>query len=121
MSYNSMAAIQRDGDFRLRLTACVAMEGYDPDNPWNWVDQRMWRVAAIPGFGDKWASALVSHKDDADYSPGYDEACISDQEILAAVQFIHQQDLDKLEAERLAAQLAAEAAEQAAAQQGGAV
>lgn len=85
-TYNSVAAIQRDNDLRLRLSACAQIEGVGDGNPWGWVDMRMWIFAATPGWGAKFLYALDVHKTDEEYRPGYDEAVITDLDILAAVQ-----------------------------------
>ena len=73
MSYQSLAALASDGDFRNRVAACAAEQqtqaGADLGglHPTAWADQYLWQIAASPGFAD-------------------DPDGISDGQILAAVQ-----------------------------------
>jgi len=93
-TYNSVAAIQKSQSLRERLTACAAIEKYGDNNPWGWVDLRMWRFAAMPEWGDQWTYAVDRHKDDTDpYDPGRQEDVITDAQILSAVQAVRQDDL----------------------------
>lgn len=81
MSYQTIALIAQDADLRQRLIACAAEQAKDA-NPGHWVDQRLWRLAATPGWGASWASALLANI----ARPGWDESVITDAAILAAVQ-----------------------------------
>jgi len=88
MAYYDIAQLSVDTDFLRRVTACYATETPlgDPTaiDPPQWATQRAWDVAAAPGFGDAYASAVVS----GNPRPGYDPAVISDAQILSAVQAI---------------------------------
>ena len=82
MAYSDIAMLSADNDFIMRTTACAATEGID--NPGGWAMEHQWDMAAIPGFGDKYASALAAGIE----RPGNDPAVISDGDILSAVQAI---------------------------------
>lgn len=81
MSYQTIALIAQDADLRQRLIACAAEQAKNT-TPGHWIDQRLWLLAATPGWGDKWASALAG----SNPRPGWDESVITDGDILAAVQ-----------------------------------
>lgn len=80
MAYSDIALLSADNDFILRTRACAATEG-EPD-PVQWSMDHQWAMAATPGFGDKYASALAGDVE----RPGNDPAVISDADILSAVQ-----------------------------------
>lgn len=80
MAYSDIALLSSDNDFILRTRACAATEGA-PD-PVAWTTQYQWQMAAVPGFGDKYASALAGGVP----RPGNDPSVISDGDILSAVQ-----------------------------------
>lgn len=83
MAYYDVALLATNNDFAQRCQACFAVEDTDhDDDPAVWWSAHAWHMAAQPGFGDAYASALVS--DSA--NPGRDQAVISDGQILAAVQ-----------------------------------
>lgn len=87
MAYSDVAALTGDYDFTLRCQACYATEpGSDPSgsNPATWTADHIWVLAAQPGFGDAYASAVESGVE----RPGNDPAVISDAQILGAVQAI---------------------------------
>lgn len=89
MAYADIAALQQDPDFATRTMACYATEigsVTDVIDPASWQVINSWAMAAKPGFGDAYASALVSHPDDPEYRPGNDPAVITDGQILSAVQ-----------------------------------
>lgn len=87
MSYATVSNIRRDPWVRERVTACAAIEGVgDPDQ---WASDRAWALAAQPGWAEAWESALAAHPEDG-YLPGQDEAVITDQHILAAVQSLRE-------------------------------
>lgn len=100
-SYKSIAVIANDEHIKERMRACATQQAHlgnapiisnDPVNKpdtWaaiNWVEQNRYLWAASPSWGEKWASALVSHAGETDYQPGNDEAVITDADILAVVQ-----------------------------------
>ena len=89
MSYLSIATIRQDSWLQARAAACAAVEG-EP-SPDQWVFTHSWQLAAQPGWGAAWDSALVSHPED-DYQPGRDEAVITDYMILSAVQKLRHDD-----------------------------
>ena len=84
MTYHAQGRLSQDGDFRDRVAACAATQADIDTQPTQWADDNLWRVAAAPGFADKYAYALetgVEH-------PGADPAVIADPDILAAVQAV---------------------------------
>lgn len=82
MAFSDIALLSSDNDFIMRTRACVATEG-EPD-PVGWSQTNQWAMAATPGFGDKFASALAAGIE----RPGNDPSVISDGDILSAVQAI---------------------------------
>ena len=88
MAYADVAALAADQDFALRTIACVAIEigsmNPKPVDPGSWQAQHAWDMAAMPGFGEAYASALAGSV----VKPGKDQSVISDNQILAAVQTI---------------------------------
>lgn len=82
MTYAMIAAITNSGGLRPRLFAAAAEEGKTPPVE-EWVAERIWLLAATPGWADAWASALVA---DPNSDPGLNEGVITDGMILAAVQ-----------------------------------
>jgi hypothetical protein len=87
MAYSDVAALTSDHDFSLRTQACYATEpGSDPSGskPAEWTAEHIWEMAAQPGFGDAYASAIENGVE----RPGNDPSVISDAQILGAVQAI---------------------------------
>ena len=84
MSYNAQAQLSADADFMNRVAACAAVEVETPDQPTAWARDNIWRIAAAPGFADKYEYALNTDVP----NPGADPAVITDGDILAAVQHI---------------------------------
>ena len=82
MAYSDISLLAADQDFANRTAACAATEHVA--DPWQWVNYHRWAMAATPGFGDQYASALAAEVE----RPGWDPAVISDAEILSAVQTI---------------------------------
>lgn len=85
--YNDVALLAADAGFSQRVTACYAAETLDDaaaDDPVAWAQRNRWQIAAQPGFGDAYASALAGGVE----HPGTDPAVISDAMILGAVQAI---------------------------------
>ena len=83
MAYSDISLLAADWDFIQRTNACAATEGI-PD-PVNWTVTHQWQMAATPGFGDKYASALAINVP----RPGWDQSVISDPDILSAVQALN--------------------------------
>jgi hypothetical protein len=86
MGYSDIAALQQDADFAARVSAAYAVEtlGDDSLDPGSWQAMHSWDMAAQPGFGDAYASALAGSVD----RPGNDPGVISDAQILSAIQAI---------------------------------
>jgi hypothetical protein len=80
MTYWDVANLSDDPDFRARCTASLAQEQHpQPEQQayaWRWL------YAGQPGFGDAYASAIVSEVP----NPGRDPGVITDGQILAATQ-----------------------------------
>lgn len=83
MAYSDVALLSTDSDFIQRTRACVATESTTVD-PVAWASEHQWRMAATPGFGDKYASGIANGIE----RPGNDPAVITDGDILSAVQAI---------------------------------
>ena len=81
MGYWEQSELSRDADFLARLSACAAVEVDDVDAT-TWAYQHVWAIAAAPGFGDAYASAIAGDVP----NPGRDPSVISDAMILGAVQ-----------------------------------
>jgi hypothetical protein len=80
MSYNTINACAQDVAFYGRLTAAAAAEGSDlPDAT---ASRLRWTVSAASDIEAAYASALAADNP----NPGGDEAVITDQMILSAVQ-----------------------------------
>jgi len=84
MAYSDVAQLAADQDFSLRTTAAYATEtlGDDTTDPSTWQSSHAWDMAAQPGFGDAYASALAGGVE----RPGNDPSVISDAQILSALQ-----------------------------------
>jgi hypothetical protein len=80
MAYSDIALLSSDSDFIQRTRACATTEG-EPD-PLGWSQAHQWQMAAAPGFGDAYASAIIN----GIVRPGNDPSVISDGQILSAVQ-----------------------------------
>lgn len=83
MAYSDIALLSSDNDFILRTSACAATEGID--DPQTWSNDNRWSMAAMPTFGDKYASGIANGVE----RPGNDPAVISDSDILSAVQSLN--------------------------------
>lgn len=88
MAYYDIALLAADTDFFARITAAYTTETLDlpPGDvlPPQWAAEHMWTLAAQPGFGDAYASALAGGVP----NPGRDPAVISDAQILSAIQVV---------------------------------
>lgn len=84
MAYWDVSLLAADGEFQNRVAACYATETPigTGDQPMSWAAEHAWDVAAAPGFGDAYASAIAAGVP----NPGRDPAVISDAQILSAVQ-----------------------------------
>jgi hypothetical protein len=83
MAYSDISLLAVDWDFINRVTACAATEQVD-EAP-RWAQTHSWEMAALPGFGDKYASAIANGIE----RPGWDPAVISDNDILSGVQALN--------------------------------
>jgi hypothetical protein len=111
VSYQDVADMAEDWDLRMRLIACVAQE--HRDDPVQFVEDQIWRIAGQPGWGDAWNYAKLVHENDPDYHPGKDAAVLTDGMILAGVQQVVNIVEGRINDEAEAAQAAAAAAVQA--------
>jgi len=86
MAYYDVFLLTQDFDFQARVTAAYATEtvNADGENPNAWMGEHIWDIAAQPGFGDAYASAIAGSVP----NPGRDPAVISDAMILSAVQAV---------------------------------
>jgi hypothetical protein len=86
MAYFDVSALALDNDFALRTAACYASETLETqgEDPPTWQRAHAWDMAAMPGFGDAYASAVAGGVE----RPGQDPAVISDPQILSAVQHL---------------------------------
>ena len=82
MAYYDISLLTQDAQFQQRVAACYATEEPDGDDPGSWAALHAWDMAAQPGFGDAYASALAAEVP----NPGADPSVISDAQILSAVQ-----------------------------------
>jgi hypothetical protein len=83
MSLYTVHLLSNDEDFKARAIAAAAVEGVA--SPFDWALENRHLIAAAPGFGDKYASALVNGVE----NPGRDESVIADGEIASRVQQLH--------------------------------
>ncbi len=90
MAYYDISLLASDGDYMQRVQAAYAVEtlnANDAENPSAWWATHSWDMAAMPGFGDAYASAVAGGVE----NPGRDPAVISDSQILSAVQAVMNQ------------------------------
>lgn len=83
MAYSDISLLAADNDFIQRTRACAATEGIA--DPVQWSVDHQWQMAAAPGFGEAYASALASNVP----RPGWDQSVISDPQLLSAFQAIN--------------------------------
>lgn len=79
--YYAQYLITMDSDFRLRITASVAVES-DQTDPDAWANEHRWEWATAPGWAGKVAAALDAGNEEW----GRDPAVITDSDILAVIQ-----------------------------------
>jgi hypothetical protein len=86
VAYADIAALQMDNDFAQRTIAAYAVETLNTGgvDPASWQAMHSWDMAAQPGFGDAYASAIAGGVP----RPGLDPAVITDGMILSAIQGI---------------------------------
>lgn len=85
--YFEVSLLAADPDFSARTTAAYTTETLGTTReelPSQWTQEHAWDMAAQPGFGDAYASALAGGVP----TPGRDPAVISDGQILSAVQLL---------------------------------
>ena len=80
-SYLAISTLAADAAFRARAAACAATQEGVAD-PKQWVNANALFLAASPGFGAAWDSAVEGGVE----NPGADAAVITDAQILSAVQ-----------------------------------
>jgi hypothetical protein len=80
VSYFTISRCAQDSAFQQRLSACLASEGHD--QPGTVMAEYVWEVSARSDIEAAYASALSANNE----NPGGDEAVITDQMILSAVQ-----------------------------------
>jgi hypothetical protein len=86
MTYYDVSLLASDGDFAQRCMACYATEHANTSSSDTaaWWSENVWAMAAQPGFGDAYASAIAGEV----ANPGRDPSVISDAQILSGVQSI---------------------------------
>jgi len=72
-----------------RVSAAAAQEAgagavLEPPEPELWAQEHRWELAAAPGWGDAWASAVAG----GNAAPGADPGVITDGMILSEVQAV---------------------------------
>lgn len=87
MTYLDVANMTNSGSLLRRASAAAAQEAdagatLEPADPSEWAQDHRWELAAAPGWGDAWASAVAAGVTD----PGADEGVITDGMILSEVQ-----------------------------------
>jgi hypothetical protein len=90
-SYLAISEIAKDTFMIERLRACAAQQGHNGlpiGDPLQWVDDNRYVWASSPSWGEKWTYALLTNEDKPNYEPGRDPAVITDEDILATVQFL---------------------------------
>ena len=80
MSYNTIHQCANDQAFFARVTACCAQE--NEPNPTSTATDIIWSISTASDIEAAYASALAAENP----NPGGDEAVITDQMILSAVQ-----------------------------------
>jgi hypothetical protein len=83
MGYTEIAVLHSDPEFLQRVAACYSTQT-GTDDPDTWATRHAWDMAAQPGFGDAYASAVAGGIE----HPGANPSVISDAQILSAVQSI---------------------------------
>ena len=84
MSYNAIYACATDPDFRNRVAACAVQEGAAPAGGEAYATQNALTIASRKDIEAAWHHSLASQPYHS--RRGHDEAIITDQMILSAVQ-----------------------------------
>jgi hypothetical protein len=87
VAYYDIALLAADQDYAQRAMAAYAVETLsDPaaEDPPQWWSAHAWDMAAMPGFGEAYASAIASGVP----RPGKDPGVITDPQLLSAVQAV---------------------------------
>ena len=84
MAYQDNVEIFLSSALKMRMTACVALEGW-PD-PMGLLAAHEWELAGQPGWSAAWASGRLAHPSSDDL--GVHNDVITDGMILSAVQAI---------------------------------
>ena len=84
MSYNAIYACATDPDFRNRVAACAVQESAAPAGGEAYASQYALAIAARKDIEAAWAHSMTANPYPS--RRGHDEAIITDQMILAAVQ-----------------------------------
>lgn len=84
MTYSSIVEMAQSQSLSQRIAACAAQE--EIAEPQGWVATNMWRLAASPGWAEKWDYAKGTYAKDKNPDTGDRPDVISDEDILAAVQ-----------------------------------
>lgn len=89
MSYLTQSRLAADQTLLIRVTACAVMEGIE--SPQAWAFEHAWDLSAQPGWVAAYGSAKLAHEADPETVPlpGENEAAITDQMILSAVQALN--------------------------------
>lgn len=84
MSYATQSLLAQDQDFTARCYSCASVEipVASETNPLAYVQENIWRLAASPGFDEKYDSAIAS----GIARPGWESTVITDADILSAMQ-----------------------------------
>jgi hypothetical protein len=113
VSYQDVADMAEDWGLRMRLIACAAQEHHE--DPVQFVEEHIWRLAGQPGWAQAWAKARAAHTSEGDYEAGKDPKVISDEMILTAMRKVVGHVVARADAEE--AKVAARQAAQRAAEQ----
>lgn len=89
MPYFDVFQMTQDAMLGGRVAAAAAQEAeagatLDPADPEEWAKAHQWDMAAAPGWGDAWASAVAGGNPE----PGRDDSVITDAMILSQVQAV---------------------------------
>ena len=84
MSYNAIYACATDPDFRNRVAACAVQEGAAPAGGEAYATQHALTIASRKDIEAAWQNSMTANPYHS--RRGHDEAIITDQMILTAVQ-----------------------------------
>ena len=89
MSYNAIYDCANDTDFRNRVAACAVQEGAAPAGGEAYATQHALAIAARKDIEQAWEYSMTSQPYHS--RRGHDEAIITDQMILSAVQALKEE------------------------------